>query len=172
MSDIEKDAADYAAREFAKLDDPTLTDIEVWERHLGIDDADIRDEFDRRLVLKRGGVDVEPLFSVNERADAEAVVKTVYAEYAAEQRNPAPHVPHDDPEREANDAKSMVLVVQEAFSREALKRYFFRQRRDALQRVAREHEREAEQLRMKRERLATPVVLEGELLPATRPRSR
>jgi hypothetical protein len=171
---IEKDATAYADAAMARIDDdPTRSDIELWERHLGIDYAETRALFDERLVMKRAGVNVEPLFNENDRSDAEIAGKTFYAEYAAELRNPAPYVPHHDVVYEADLKKLDEIVVQEALSRDALRKFFYRQRRDVLLAEEAEREREVEQLRMKRERLAIPVVIEGELILApTRHRSR
>lgn len=171
---IEKDATEYAEAEYAKLDDPARSDIELWERFLGIDSPEVRALFDERLVLKRGGIDTEDIWQDMRMYatpdDASTAHKAMYAEHAAEMRNPAPttHV-HADPVIEANDAKLMAMLVDELYTRAALKKWLYKTRRDALRAEQQgecfEREREARQQTVKRVNLATPIVLEGELLP-------
>jgi hypothetical protein len=169
---IEKDATEYAEREYAKLDDPALSDIELWERYLGIDDLDIRKLFDERLVLKRGGIEVEELWNDHRlhrtRSGKEAADKAMFAEYAAELRNPAPNTRVPSPEEERLTA----FVLDELYTRVALKKWLCRARHGAL-RAGQMHEyfeREAEQRRQSKKHvlLATPVTIEGEIVRSPR----
>ena len=158
MNTIDDQAREYADTEFARIDDPALSDMELWERYLGIDDAETRRLFDAREALKATGTQVDPLFNENEPGDHPFIPKMLYAEHAARLRNPRPTQP--DPESDKLDA----IVTKEAFSRDALKSLLFRQRRDVL-RAERDAE-EAERIRLAKLRalLASPVTIEGTVI--------
>lgn len=176
---MERLANEYADAEMARIDtDRSRTDIEVHERWLSIDDAEIRAAFDEQLVLERAGlVDPDTNWS-----DADAW-RWFIGVHAAELRNPAPEKPSppppayvNDPNFENNLARTTAHVEHALFSRDALRKHFYTQRYEAL-RTAQLHEhydteREQRQQSVTRANLAVPVVIEGELLPATRRRSR
>jgi hypothetical protein len=74
----------------ARIDtDPALTDIEVHEHFLGIDDPEIRAAFDERLVLVRAGLADGDTSSWS---DPDAWRRFIGMR-AAELRNPAPEKP-------------------------------------------------------------------------------
>lgn len=166
---IPDDIAAEVDAEFAQLDDPALTDIELWEKHLGIDDAETRALFDERLVLKRAGVDLDEPWSDHNNAEP-VVTRAFYATHAAKLRNPAPDE-QLDPEDEGD--RLVVIIEQHMFTRDALRNKFRLRRYEVLraEQAALHDEQEADARRAAL--LAIPVVIEGELILApTRHRSR
>lgn len=161
--EMERLATEYADREFARIDDPGLSDIEVWEKFHGIDSPEIRATFDERLVLERSGVRLDSLWAGGITMTGDEIDMAWLAMFgmeAAEQRNPAPKLPPsrqhpngittltDDEAaaRAVEHERAYAFMHHEMFSRDALRKHFYGQRYAALRggQMHEFYEREAE----------------------------